>query len=163
MVGLLLLSIALDLLLTELPWRGFLLSKMQFLGRIPSVFAVAGIWSFWKTLFDPNVNAFFRNYYAPQPLLKTLVTLAMMFAIGVIVGELRLRTGSLWVGNLFLFAHALALKLCEVSTKSLEPFHSYTFWAGTFGVITLVIYAAIAWRLLFPNQRIARMQWPSET
>lgn len=79
----------------ELGWRGFLLPRLLPLGQWPALVIVGVVWGLWHT----PVLLLGYNY----PLHHRLGVLAMVgftVVVGVLIGWLRLATGSIWPGVL---------------------------------------------------------------
>ncbi|WP_169744810.1 CPBP family intramembrane glutamic endopeptidase [Paenibacillus odorifer] len=80
----------------EIGWRGWLLPRFQWMGRVSSSVTMGLIWAIWHypAILGP------RAYHSSGSrwLVVVLFTLSVMFA-GIIINELRLSSGSIWPGK----------------------------------------------------------------
>lgn len=78
--------------------RGWLLPRFQWMGRVSSSVTMGLIWAIWHypAILGP------RAYHSSGSrwLVVVLFTLSVMFA-GIIINELRLTSGSIWVYSAF--------------------------------------------------------------
>lgn len=85
----------------ELGWRGFLLPKM-ISGGIKSPYLVSGlVWASWHL----PLIAFGGFYQADNALLMALIYGVGIIAMSFFFGELRVRSGSVWVATIVHAAH----------------------------------------------------------
>jgi membrane protease YdiL (CAAX protease family) len=83
----------------ELGWRGFLLPRLQGLGRWPALVVSGALWGLWHA----PVVALGYNYPHLPPLGAVGMMVGMCVVLGVLFGWLRTFTGAVWAPT---FAHA---------------------------------------------------------
>ncbi len=145
----------------ELGWRGYLLPRLEFLGAWAAVLLTGLLHAlfhlpiiFLTTLYHPGANK----------LVLVPLFVVSLSAVGMFLGYLRLRTGSVWPAVLGHSAHnSIWAAFAAFSTGS-SPLAS-EYLAGESGVLVLLGYAALGGWLMYTltsRSRQARLQ-PAES
>ena len=120
----------------EIGWRGWLLPTLRPLGTWPALLISGAVWGFWHS---PLILLGY-NFAQPNLLGVALMIVGCMF-YGVLIGWLRLRTGSVWPA---VFAHgafnaaAGFLFLVAVDGSSADPAA-----LGPLGWVAWIVMAAV--------------------
>ncbi len=75
----------------ELGWRGYLLPRLQSLGALPALLVSGIVWGLWHA---PIVLLGYN--YPSAPVLGVLFMVGLSTIMGIIIGWLRLASGSIW-------------------------------------------------------------------
>lgn len=141
----------------EIGWRGWLLPSLRPLGKAPSLVLTGLIWGFWHS---PII---LLGYNFAQPnILGVLLMMGGCAFYGVLIGWLRLHSGSVWPS---VFAHggfnAAAGFLLLVASVSSRPNPVFT---GPLGIVTWIVMAlAIAVLAVTVRRRDARQDARADT
>lgn len=121
----------------EIGWRGYLLPRVLPLGRIRAHMLIGLGWALWRyPVILPGLSSADGNAL----LLATLFTLTLI-PLSVVIGELRLRSGSLWVASLAHSAHNVAWGILGSLTVGGG---NVGYVAGESGIIPLLLYTIAA-------------------
>ncbi|AHI01086.1 CPBP family intramembrane glutamic endopeptidase [Kutzneria albida] len=97
----------------ELGWQGFLLPRLLPLGAWPALLAGGVVWGLWHA----PVTVLGAQYPGHPPLVGLVCVLVSTVLIGVLIGFLRLVTGSVWPTVL---AHAVVSQLAPDLIKAVS-------------------------------------------
>ena len=140
----------------EIGWRGFLQTALRPLGTWPALLITGAVWGLWHA---PLVLLGY-NYGTTDPLALVAMTFATV-PLGVLVGWLRMRTGSIWAGALthgaINAATSLAL-VALVAPADQDPATTLLGWTGALliAAVVAVLVAARVLRWTEPVQDVAR-------
>jgi membrane protease YdiL (CAAX protease family) len=126
----------------ELGWRGWLLPSLRPLGTWPALLISGAIWGLWHS----PVILLGYNFGEPN-LLGVALMVGGCVLFGILVGWLRLRTGSIWPS---IFAHAafnaaggflviVAVEGTSVSSPTLSPLGWVTWIVMALVIAVLVV------------------------
>lgn len=144
----------------EIGWRGWLLPSLRPLGTWPALLLSGAVWGFWHS---PLI---LLGYNFAQPnLLGVALMIGGCMVYGVLIGWLRLRTGSVWPA---VFAHgafnaaAGFLILVVAADTSADPVAT-----GPLGWVGLIVMAAVIVVLVLTGQfrvqpRLERKKAPAQ-
>jgi len=123
----------------ELGWRGFLLPKLV-AGGISHPYAASGlVWASWHL---PLIA--FGGFYAADDIALIVPAYAIsIFAINLVISELRMRSESIWVATLFHASHNFFFQLAIPTLILATPGKRSDLWnavGGDSGVIVAVLY-----------------------
>ncbi|MEK5399416.1 type II CAAX prenyl endopeptidase Rce1 family protein [Paenibacillus nitricinens] len=135
----------------EIGWRGWLLPRFQWMGRVSSSITMGFIWAIWHypAILGPRAYHSSGNRW----LVLTLFTLSVVFA-GIIINELRLTSGSIWPAVLLHGTNNALDSVLRNITSSSSPMLEYV--AGESGWVPVILYGAVAVWILNRNLRIKR-------
>jgi membrane protease YdiL (CAAX protease family) len=135
----------------EIGWRGWLLPRFQWMGRVSSSITMGFIWAIWHypAILGPRAYHSSGNRW----LVLTLFTLSVVFA-GIIMNELRMTSGSLWPAVLLHGTNNAVDSVLRNITTSSSPTLEYV--AGESGWVPVILYGAVAIWMLNRNLRIKR-------
>lgn len=132
----------------ELGWRGWLHSRLlPRLGATGTHLAIGLAWAAWHLPLILLTDDYFRPEQGDR-LLLTALFIATVTAIAVVIGELRLRSGSVWVASLMHSSHNVFWGLAQ----GLFAGPTLAYVAGESGVVPLAGYA-IAGALLVASRK----------
>lgn len=131
----------------ELGWRGWLLPSLRPLGTWPALLITGAVWGLWHS----PIILLGYNFGEPNLFGVALMTTGCVF-YGVIVGWLRLRSGSIWPA---VFAHGafnasggvillLAVSGTSVSTPALNPIGWVTWIVMALVIVILLVTGQFA-------------------
>ncbi|WP_147614470.1 CPBP family intramembrane glutamic endopeptidase [Paenibacillus odorifer] len=133
----------------EIGWRGWLLPRFQWMGRVSSGVTMGLIWAIWHypAILGP------RAYHSSGSrwLVVVLFTLSVMFA-GIIINELRLSSGSIWPAVLLHGTNNAVESVLHNITVSSSPMLEYV--AGESGWVPVILYGCAAIWILNRNHRV---------
>ncbi len=134
----------------ELGWRGYLLPRLMAFGHRRG-HLICGL--AWSAFHYPVI--FLSDLYLPEGnrLLGAALFTLMVMPLSFIIGELRLRTDSLWVASLMHSAHNAFDEVVGSQVRMTAPLGPYL--AGETGIVTILIYLAAALWLLHRSRRRA--------
>lgn len=120
----------------EVGWRGFLLPRLLPLGQWPALVLVGAVWGLW------HAPVLLLGYnYPSHHHLGVLAMVGFTVVVGVLIGWLRLATGSIWPGVL---AHgALNASAGSVALFLRAGTHFDTALAGITGVTGWILPVAV--------------------
>ena len=132
----------------EVGWRGYLLPRLMAFGHRRG-HLICGL--AWAAFHYPVI--FLSDLYRPDGnrLLGAGLFTLMVLPLSVVIGELRLRTDSLWVASLMHSAHNAFDEVVGSQVRMTAPLGPYL--AGETGIVTLLIYLAAALWLLHRSGR----------
>ena len=132
----------------EVGWRGYLLPRLMAFGHRRG-HLICGL--AWAAFHYPVI--FLSDLYLPDGnrLLGAGLFTLMVLPLSVVIGELRLRTDSLWVASLMHSAHNAFDEVVGSQVRMTAPLGPYL--AGETGIVTLLIYLAAALWLLHRSGR----------
>jgi len=122
---------------SEIGWRGYLLPRLLPMGKVPAFLVVGLCWGVW---FLPFIYGWYRET-GQEGMGGTMVrTIGLAVALSAVLGQVVIRTRHLGVSALCLGAFAgQASGIWEhLFQQSTLP------WTGTAGVISIVVWAAVA-------------------
>lgn len=132
----------------EIGWRGWLLPRFQWMGRVSSSITMGLIWALWHypAIFGP------RGYHSTgnRWIVVTLFTLSVVFA-GIIINELRLTSGSIWPAVLLHGTNNAVDSVLQNLTASSSPMLEYI--AGESGWVPVTLYGITAIWILNRKRR----------
>jgi membrane protease YdiL (CAAX protease family) len=116
----------------EIGWRGYMLTRLIAAG-VPQPLLVSGlIWASW------HLPLILSGLYAsgPSPLASAGLFIVTVLGVALVIGVLRLRSGSVWPA-VVLHAAWNAILLNPFDRSSLGP--KATFWVGESGVLVALV------------------------
>ncbi len=121
----------------EIGWRGYMLTRLIDAG-VPAPILTSGlIWALWHT---PLILA--GQYAAgPSAALSALLFLVAATASGVIHGQLRLRSGSIWPPILL---HSVWNSVAQNVFDRAISGSNATIWVGESGILVALVLVAVA-------------------
>ncbi len=125
----------------EIGWRGFLLPKMLSGGFKNPYFACGLVWASWHF----PLIAFGDFYQTDNALLMALIYSFGIIAMSFVFGELRVRSGSVWVAGIAHAAHNFFLQFAIPVLLLTVPGSHSELWgmvAGDTGLSIAVLYIA---------------------
>jgi len=127
----------------EIGWRGYLLPRLMAFGRRKG-YLIGGL--AWACFHYPAM--FFTDLYLPDGnrLLNAVVFTLMVLALNVVLGELRLASGSVWTASLLHSAHNAFVETVGIGFRVSAPAGHYL--VGETSVVTLAFYGLAAVWLL---------------
>ena len=138
----------------ELGWRGYLLPRLEYLGAWAAVLLTGFLHAvfhlpiiFLTTLYHPGANK----------LVLVPLFVVSLTAVGMFLGYLRLRTGSVWPAVLGHSAHNSIWAAFAAFSAGSSPLAS-EYLAGESGVLVLLGYAALGGWLMYTLTRRSRQQ-----
>lgn len=131
----------------EWGWRGWLLPRLRPLGRWPAVLAVGVAWGLWHA----PVVLLGYNYPGVAPAVALLLMVVFCVVVGVLLGWLRLRSGSVWpaaIGHGFLNAvGGLPLLVVAAGTTVDTATTGLLGWTGWVVMgLAFALVAVLTWR-----------------
>ncbi len=135
----------------ELGWRGYLVPRLMAFGRMRG-HLIGGL--AWAAFHYPVM--FLSDLYLAEgnPVLNVLSFTLMVLILSVVMGELRLSTGSVWPISLMHSAHNALNELVGQGLQVTAPLGLYL--VGETGLATIVVYLAAAlWLLRMRRSRPA--------
>lgn len=126
----------------ELGWRGVLVPELAKL----SGFTSTALWSgaIWALYHYPAILA--TDYHAATPRVFSMVAFTVsVFAAGVILAWVRLKSGSVWTGVIFHASHNLFVQ--DVFDRMTVSRGKTEYVTTEFGIGLAIVYAAIAFAL----------------
>lgn len=122
----------------EIGWRGYLLPRLMVLGPARAYLLVGLGWALWHY----PILFFSTAYYAEgNRYILTLLFTSTVIPISFIIGELRMRSQSVWVASLFHSSHNVIWGFLSSFTL---PATYTAYIAGETGLIPFAIYTAVA-------------------
>lgn len=138
-------SVLSNILLTlgeEIGWRGFLLPKLaEGIGERRALLLTGIIWGLWHCplliagIYLPGISTWY----------KLPMFLLVIIAVGIVIGILTLRSGSIWPAVVM---HAVHNTLNQNVLGSSNPIQCQEYLVGEVGILTVVIVVGVAlWML----------------
>jgi len=127
----------------ELGWRGYLLPLMTRCTSKNKAMMLNGvIHGLWHFPIMLNTNA----YHSEEKLwlILPLALLSTMF-LAPVIGELRLRTGSVWTASIMHTSHNLVWLI--LANITLENSEASKYISGDMSIVVVVFYAGLTWLL----------------
>jgi membrane protease YdiL (CAAX protease family) len=139
----------------EIGWRGYMLPRLVDAG-IPRPLLTSGlIWAAW------HLPLILSGQYAsgPHPVVSAAIFVVDVVAIAVVIGVLRLRTGSVWPAIVF---HACWNSVIQGPFDQSSTGPGATVWVGESGVLVAIVSVIVAvaiyyrWASAPPADELAR-------
>ncbi|MCO6496831.1 MAG: CPBP family intramembrane metalloprotease [Chitinophagaceae bacterium] len=128
----------------ELGWRGYLLPKLiaHTSSRLKAHLIVGLIWALWHF---PLI--FIARAYNTEGniVITTILFVAVVCFLSIIIGELKMRSNSVWTASLFHSVHNTVWGYISPLFITGAPL---IYWSGESGIITIILYAIAAVLLL---------------
>lgn len=122
----------------ELGWRGYMLTRLID-ARVPYPLLTSGIiWGLWHL----PVMMEGLYYSGPYPVLSLVLFMVSVTSFGVIIGRLRLATGSIWPAILL---HACWNAVIQDVFDSFSKGKNVLLWTGESGILVALALLASAW------------------
>jgi len=121
----------------EIGWRGYMLTRLIDAGVPHPLLASGLIWGLW------HLPLIVGGLYAagPSPLLSALIFLAAVTSFGVVIGRMRLATGSIWPAVVL---HGSWNALIQGPFDHATTGANALFWTGESGLLVAVVMAGVA-------------------
>ncbi|WP_449600889.1 CPBP family glutamic-type intramembrane protease [Paenibacillus sp. Marseille-Q9583] len=141
----------------EIGWRGWLLPRFRWMGRVGSSITMGFIWALWHypAILGPRAYHSSGNRY----IVVGLFTLSVVFA-GIVINELRLTSGSIWPAVLLHGTNNAVDSVFRNISSTSSPMLEYI--AGESGIVPVIIYGATAIWILNHNRRKKRQAATSD-
>lgn len=121
----------------EIGWRGFLIPKLETLGRNKALLWSALIWAVWHY---PLV--LWGGYASSDmPVISVILFTTSVLLAGGFIGWLRFESGSVWVATVFHAAHNFFLQSAFEAFNKPGPLNQYL--GGETGLIPCLAYALV--------------------
>ncbi|MFD2328619.1 type II CAAX prenyl endopeptidase Rce1 family protein [Cohnella sp. GCM10020058] len=135
----------------ELGWRGYMLTRLID-ARVPYPLLTSGIiWGLWHM---PVILA--GNYYSgPYPALSVILFMITITAFSLIIGRLRLATGSVWPA---IFLHASWNAVIQDVFDASASGTNALLWTGESGILVAFALVVAAWFISRRTVSAGRLQ-----
>ncbi|MBY9080152.1 CPBP family intramembrane metalloprotease [Paenibacillus sp. HN-1] len=144
-------SVCVESMGEELGWRGYLLPRMLGMGTKKAMLLNGLIHGLWH--FPVILNT--TEYHSNENLWLLLpLALASTVFLAPVIGELRLRTGSVWAASMLHTSHNLFWMI--LSTVLAEQSQAAKYIAGDMSVVVVLFYAGLTlylWKRRTPGTR----------